>query len=131
MTERGCVLIIDDNEEILLAVTLRLHAAGFDVLSARDGAAGVASAIANLPDAIVLDVQMPVMDGLTALATLHARPDTRHIPVIMLSASIVDQQAALDAGARFFLRKPFEGLRLVKALMAVMSHNSLPCGCGK
>jgi CheY-like chemotaxis protein len=122
MIESCCVLIVDDNEEIVHAAKLRLRAAGFDTLSAYDGAAGVASAVTNLPDAIVLDVQMPVMDGLKALATLHARTDTRNIPVSMRSASIVDKQPASDAGARFFLKKPCDGVRLVNALTAVMKN---------
>lgn len=124
MAEAGRILIIDDNEEIVQAAKLRLRAAGFNLLSACDGAAGVASAVANRPDAIVLDIQMPVMDGLTALAKLIAGTVTRNIPVIMLSVNTFHQQAALDAGARYFLKKPYNGLHLVNALTAVMNRNS-------
>ncbi len=118
------VLLIDDNHETVCAAGLRLRTAGYQTFAAYDGDAGVASAIENLPDAIVLDVRMPVKDGLTALGELKQRDDTRDIPVVMLSASAVDQPAALRAGARFFLRKPYEGGILVKAVDAVVSGSS-------
>lgn len=76
------------------------------------------------PDAIVMDVRMPRMDGLTALAELKADPDTRDIPVVMLSASLPDQKEALDRGARFFLRKPYGGQALIEAV-----RSSLPQEC--
>ncbi len=118
MTKR--VLIVDDNPEIVQATSLRLKAAGYETLTAFDGTQGIDSAAVHHPDAIVLDVKMPVMDGLTALAELKGRADTRSIPVVMLSASVVDQHAALESGARFFLRKPHEGRQLVEALHAVL-----------
>ena len=122
MSNASRVLIVDDNPEIVRAASIRLRAAGFDPISAADGCEGIASAVKNHPDAIVLDVRMPVMDGLTALAELRSRSETRNIPIVMLSASIVDQQAALEAGARFFLKKPYEGNNLVNAVTTAMRN---------
>jgi DNA-binding response OmpR family regulator len=116
------ILLVDVDHEILHAASLRLRAAGYETLMASDGSAGVASAVAHHPDAIVLDVQMPVTDGLAALAALQSDESTRHIPVVMLSASIFTRQAALDAGAQYFLKKPYEGKHLVKAVETALRN---------
>jgi DNA-binding response OmpR family regulator len=115
------VLIIDDCREIVSATSLRLRAAGYETIGAFDGEQGLISATKGHPDAILLDVRMPIKDGLQTLAELKRRDDTRAIPVVMLSASIVDQQAALEAGARHFVRKPFEGRELVNVLNTILA----------
>lgn len=123
------VLIIDDNDEIVRATCARLRAAGYDTICAYDGAQGIQSASTNVPDAIVLDMRMPVKDGLAALTELKQRDDTRDIPVVVLSASIVDQRQALESGARFFLRKPYDGHCLVDALDKIVPgrRTAAPC----
>jgi CheY-like chemotaxis protein len=65
---------------------------------------------------------MPHKNGLTALVELKACDTTRAIPVIMLSASIIDEQAALQAGAHYFLRKPYESGHLLRALTTAMRN---------
>lgn len=116
------ILIIDDNQEIVLATSARLRAAGYETLLAYDGDEGIQAASEGNPDAIVLDMQMPIKDGLTALTELKHRHDTCDIPVVVLSASVFDQQSALESGARFFLRKPHDGRKLVDALNTVVPH---------
>jgi CheY-like chemotaxis protein len=116
------ILLVDDDRDVLLGATLRLGAAGYETMVAHDGEEGVAAAMKNRPDAIVLDVRMPKMDGLSALAKLRERAETKHIPIVMLSASLVDQQAALDAGARFFLSKPYQGKTLLAAIQSAMAE---------
>src|SRR5262245_53132832 len=120
MRDRPKILLVDDDPEIAAAAGMRLRAAGYETLYANDGDVGVASAARSLPDAILLDVRMPHLDGFGAMAELKRREDTHHIPIIMLSASVSDQRAALDAGARFFLRKPYQGNALVKTVNAVI-----------
>jgi len=110
------VLVVDDDRDLLAATTLRLQHAGFVTRCAYDGEEGLESAKRINPDAIVLDIRMPRMDGLTALKLLRSTPETMHIPVVMLSASRVDEQTALEAGARCFLRKPHNGALLVHAV---------------
>jgi DNA-binding response OmpR family regulator len=121
MTDKGAILMVDDDPEILRATGLRLRAAGYRTHMASDGDEGIAAAAAEHPDLILLDVRMPRKDGLTALADLKRRSDTQAIPVVILSASIVDEKAALDAGARFFIRKPYRGDLLLKAIRTAMS----------
>lgn len=99
---------------------MRLRAAGYETSSAFDGEAGMKAVVANHPDAIVLDMRMPKKNGLEMLDELKQNIGTRNIPVVMLSASIGDQQAALDGGARFFVKKPFLGTALVAAVDAAI-----------
>ena len=122
MAEKKTVLVVDDEREIAQGACLRLKCAGFSTLTASDGRMGVDTAAKKQPDAVVLDVRMPRMDGLTALGHLRVRADTRHIPVVRLSASLVDKQAALDSGARFFLTKPYDAPTLIAAIKAAVEE---------
>ena len=121
MPDHRTVLMVDDDHDIMRGACLRLRAAGYRTLEATDGESGIAAAVANRPDLILLDVRMPHKDGLAALSDLKRRSDTKHIPVVMLSASIVDQQASLDAGAKFFIRKPYSGATLVQAVRTAIA----------
>jgi DNA-binding response OmpR family regulator len=125
VSEQETVLLVDDDGEIVTAGMLRLRAAGYRVLTACDGESGIAVAAEGRPDVIVLDVRMPGMGGLTALRELTRRSETKEIPVIMLSASIVDEQVALQAGARFFVKKPCRGDTLVKAVTVALQRQSI------
>src|SRR5687768_10811049 len=104
MPNQRTVLLVDDDPDIAAAAQLRLHAAGYETVYAADGREGVEGAVRCRPDVILMDVRMPNLDGFGAIAQLKQRDDTHHIPIIMLSASVSDQRAALDAGARFFLK---------------------------
>jgi DNA-binding response OmpR family regulator len=119
------VLVIDDERQIAQVTCIRLKNAGYQTLMASDGIQGVEMAVAYLPDAILLDVRMPRMDGLHALAELRSRPETHDIPVVMLSASLIDKPAALDAGARFFLTKPFDATNLIAAICTAVEEASV------
>ncbi len=123
MTEKPTILLVDDDRAIREGASLRLRASGYNTLDANDGGQGVATAIQLMPDAIVMDVRMPRMDGLAALSALQENEATKNIPVVMLSASLMDQQEALDAGARFFLSKPYEGKNLVGAIESALGEN--------
>jgi CheY-like chemotaxis protein len=120
---KNTVLLIDDDYDVAFGASLRLQAAGYETLTAHDGQAGVDVARRRHPAAIVLDVRMPRMNGLVALANLQHDQRTKDIPIVMLSASLVDQQAALDAGARYFLTKPYQPTTLVTAVGKVIAEN--------
>lgn len=122
MPEQQTVLVVDDERQIAQVACLRLEAAGYRTITASDGVQGVAMAAQQQPQAIVLDVRMPQMDGLTALGQLRSCVDTSHIPIIMLSASLIDKPEALDAGARFFLTKPYDATKLTSAVHTAVAE---------
>lgn len=122
MATKKRVLIVDDEEDIREGAGFWLNSQGFETLMAEDGLAGVESAQANTPDAILLDMLMPNQDGIQTLEKLRSSEETAGIPVVMLSASLRDQQRALDAGARFFLNKPYEGPKLISAMNAAIEQ---------
>lgn len=116
------ILVVDDDRAVAMGLGMRLKSAGFHVSFAHDGGEGFSAAVENRPDAILLDLRMPVMDGFTVLAKLRERDDTRAIPVIVLSANVADraEQRALDNGAKYFLEKPYQPKALFAALESAM-----------
>jgi signal transduction histidine kinase len=110
------VLVVDDDPEVSQCLGVRLEAAGFHVLMAADGQEGVDSALKHHPDAVVLDVRMPKKDGMEVLRELRRDPSTSQTPIVMLSASIRDQHKALEAGASYFVPKPYEAAEVLSAL---------------
>jgi CheY-like chemotaxis protein len=123
MLEKRRVLVIDDDREIVRGVRIRLQAAGYEVLTAYDGQAGLAACFEHRPDVVVLDVRMPVMDGLAVLAALKRREETKAIPVVVLSARVVarEKATALELGARFFLGKPYDATSLMAAIATAIA----------
>ncbi|HEU5196681.1 MAG TPA: response regulator [Methylomirabilota bacterium] len=104
----GLVLIVDDSLHTRELYSEYLTYRGLGVLTAPDGEAGVALALAMKPDVIVMDLAMPGLNGITATHRLREHPRTRRIPVIVLTgyAFRAIQQGALEAGANVFLTKP-------------------------
>lgn len=125
MGEGQRILIIDDDHEIARGLGIRLKAKGYEVATAHGGKEGLALASEYKPDAIILDIRMPDMDGLTVLSGLQDGARTSSIPVVMCSASLVDQKDALDRGASFFVQKPFDAPVLFAAIEAVMKQTPL------
>jgi two-component system, cell cycle response regulator len=112
------VLSIDDSKMVHMVVTRALKPLDITVLAALNGQEGIDKARADKPDLIILDITMPIMDGLETLAKLKESPDTCTIPVLMLSADGGKDSVskALEMGAAHFITKPFTGEALVAAL---------------
>ncbi|HTW49461.1 MAG TPA: response regulator [Acidobacteriaceae bacterium] len=109
------ILIIDDEDDIREVAALSLETvAGWDVMMAPSGAAGIVKAQEHRPDAILLDVMMPMMDGPTTFRELRALPETANIPVILLTAKVqaADQKRFSDLGVSAVMFKPFDPLTL-------------------
>src|SRR5215469_16791461 len=98
------ILYVEDNDDNVFMLRSRLTRAGFAVVVANDGAAGVALAVSENPDVILMDLSLPVVDGWEATRRIKAAPETRHIPVIALSAHAMsgDREKALAAGCDEF-----------------------------
>ena len=119
------VLVVDDELEVSHCLGVRLQAAGFLVIFAADGEAGLAAALEHRPDVVVLDVRMPKKDGMAVLRELRNQPSTKHTPIVMVSASIQDQQRALEAGASFFVSKPYEAVHVLSAIKSSLQEEVL------
>jgi signal transduction histidine kinase len=115
-TASRTVLVVDDDVEVNSCLGVRLQAAGYQVLSAYDGDQGLSTAIERHPDAVVLDVRMPKKDGLTMLREMRTHREVQNTPVVMLSASVRDQHRALEAGANYFVTKPYEAKDVLSAI---------------
>lgn len=109
------VLLVEDNELNCDMLLRRLERAGYQVVIARDGAEGVAKARSELPDVILMDISLPVMDGWEATQQIKADPQTAVIPIIALTAHAMagDREKALAAGCNDYDTKPIELPRLI------------------
>jgi CheY-like chemotaxis protein len=117
------VLIIDDEDDIREVAALSLEAtAGWEILTASSGAEGISIAAAQKPDAILMDVMMPAMDGPTAFKEMQKLPEISHIPVILLTAKVqgVDQRRFAGLGVAAVLFKPFDPLSLSEEISAAL-----------
>jgi CheY-like chemotaxis protein len=120
------ILIIDDEDDIREVCALSLESvAGWTVVTASSGAQGLARAIEYQPDAILLDVMMPGMDGPSTFRELRKNPATARIPVLLLTAKVQssDQRRFADLGVEAVLFKPFDPLTLSTQIAGVLGWN--------
>lgn len=109
------ILIIDDEDDIREVAALSLESvAGWEVVTANSGAQGITLASEEKPDAILLDVMMPGMDGPTTFREMQKNPAIASIPVLLLTAKVQasDQRRFADLGVKAVLFKPFDPLEL-------------------
>lgn len=119
------VLYVEDNDDNVYMLKTRLELEdGFEVLVAADGAAGVAMAATERPDLILMDLNLPVIDGWEATRRLKADPGTRSIPIIALTAHAMagDHERAFAAGCDEFDTKPIDLERLLAKIRAVLDR---------
>ena len=117
------ILVIDDEEDIREVAKLSLEMlGGWEVLLARSGAEGLATAQAENPDTILLDVMMPEMDGPSTLRKLQENPATQKIPVIFMTAKVqaADQRRFKRLGATSVIAKPFDPVQLASLVSAAL-----------
>jgi CheY-like chemotaxis protein len=122
MTTRR-ILIIDDEETIQTVVQFGIKmAAGWEVLTASSGSKGIQTAQAEKPDAILLDVMMPDMDGIATFKELQAHPETGQIPVILLTAKAqaAEKRQFNDLGVSGVITKPFNSLDLPDQIARIL-----------
>jgi CheY-like chemotaxis protein len=109
------ILIVEDNQENRDALSRRLERRGYSVILATDGRAGVSMAQEERPDLILMDLNLPDVDGWEATRMIKASPETAAIPIIALTAHAIagDEQRALQAGCNDYHSKPVEFPRLL------------------
>lgn len=116
------ILLVEDHEEIWDFLSRRLQRRGHEVVLAHDGRDGVDKARAGRPDLILLDMNLPVVDGWTAARTLKGDPGTAAIPIIALTAHAMsgDREKALQAGCDDYHPKPVDFSRLLAQIGAAL-----------
>ena len=121
---RPRVLIVEDDPDLLVVLRVNLSSAGFEPVLAADGRTAVARVAIERPDAVLLDVMLPGIDGWQVLEELHAQGD--RVPVIVCSAKKdpADIERATNLGAVDYLVKPFDIDRLVDTVVAVAGRRS-------
>lgn len=121
------VLIVDDEQDVTELLEFNLRSAGYDVISADDGATALKKAREALPDLIVLDVMLPEMDGTEVCKQLRRDPSTARIPIIMLTAkaSEIDRVLGLELGADDYVTKPFSPRELVLRVRGLLRRGTV------
>lgn len=116
------ILLVEDNDMNRDMLSRRLERKGFEVVLAVDGAQGVQLAHAEMPNLILMDLNLPVLDGWEATRQLKAAPETRAIPIIALTAHAFsgDSEKALEAGCDDYDTKPIELPRLLQKIDALL-----------
>ena len=116
------VLVVDDEDLTRQMISMFMTMDGHEVVEAEDGVDALKKVALHHPDAIILDVMMPEMDGITMCKKLRANPATAFIPVLMLSgrSQIGAEQEGIDAGANAYMKKPMDPKEMLRVLNEMM-----------
>ena len=125
MTDKKRVLVVDDEPDVLLLCRVNLEFEGYEVSTAPDGEAGLDACRELRPDVVLLDVMMPKMDGWQVLEAIKGDDDLAHIPVVMLTAKVQDEDQirGWSAGAAEYITKPFSPLSLSQVIGDVITND--------
>jgi two-component system, cell cycle response regulator DivK len=117
------VLIVEDNEDNRIVYSTMLRHFGFAVDEAENGAEGILKARSNLPDLILMDIAIPLVDGWEAVRRLKKDPTTAHIPIVALTAHAMpaDRERAIQVGCDGYLAKPCEPRAVVEEVKRILA----------
>lgn len=118
------ILLVEDNEMNRDMLSRRLERRGYEVVIALDGESGVEMAQTHMPDLVVMDMSLPVLDGWEATRRLKVDPATMHIPIVALTAHAMsgDREKAIEAGCDDYDTKPVELARLLGKIEALLAR---------
>jgi two-component system cell cycle response regulator DivK len=121
MTKR--ILVVEDQDDNRRILRDLLNSVGFETLEAEDGVQGVAAAEAHRPDLILMDIQMPILDGYEATRRIKANPDLRAIPIIVVTSYALsgDEAKARAAGCDDYITKPYSPRQLLAKIRAYLT----------
>lgn len=128
MKLKATILVVDDEEDVINLVRYSLHKADYNVLTAVDGLSALETIQKSRPDAVVLDLMLPKMDGLTVCREVRAKPEIAQTPILMLTAKSLsnDKIKGLQSGADDYLTKPFSTKELVLRIAAILRRSTAP-----
>ena len=120
------ILIVDDERDIVKALMIRLQRAGYEVVTAFDGAQAVFAAHKEKPDLIILDIRMPAGNGFGVAEKLKHSASTLSIPIIFLTGGPErdSEEKAMTLGARFYIKKPYDPEELLDAIKRALEKDS-------
>ena len=120
------ILVVEDNEMNRDILTRRLKRRGYDISTAIDGIEGISKVKSESPDLVLMDIQLPLMNGLDATRMLKASPDTQDIPIIALTAypDFAEKRQSLQAGCDDYDLKPIEMNRLLRKIEALLDKKN-------
>jgi CheY-like chemotaxis protein len=125
-TETGqpLVLLAEDNEANIMTISSYLKAQNYQILSAQNGREAIEMVRSHQPALVLMDIQMPEMDGLTAIAQIRQDPDFQSLPIIALTALAMagDQERCLQAGATAYLNKPVKLKQLANMIQELLKQ---------
>ena len=123
---KGKILVVDDEIYIVHILDFSLGMEGYEVVTALDGEQALHKVKSDKPDLVVLDIMMPKLDGYETCKILKNDPETKNIPVILLSAKgrNVDQKMGFQVGADDYITKPFSPRKLVERINAVLGQGT-------
>ena len=121
MTKR--ILVVEDTEDNRKILRDLLTSAGFELIEATDGEAGIRMASEERPDLILMDIQLPLVNGYEATRRIKANPDTRHIPILAVTSYALsgDEAKAIEAGCNGYIAKPFSPRNLLAKVREFLS----------
>jgi twitching motility two-component system response regulator PilG len=120
--ENHHILIVEDEESLLKLESILLSSKGFKVTGVRDGLAALSEIEKSRPDLILLDIMMPGIDGFEVCRRIKENPDTKEIPIVMLTAkkSAADQARGAEVGADAYITKPFKSLKIIDVITGLL-----------
>ena len=122
MTKR--ILVVEDQEDLRGILSDLLAGSGYEMLEAADGQAGVDKAKTEKPDLILMDIQMPVMDGYEATRQIKTDPDLKSIPIVAVSSFAMkgDEEKARASGCDHYITKPYSPTQLLKTVRSLLGE---------
>ena len=118
------ILVVEDTEDNRQILRDLLGMAGYEMIEAHDGAEGVSQATAHKPDLILMDIQMPVMDGYEATRQIKANPELKAIPILAVTSYALsgDEEKARAAGCDGYIAKPYSPIQLLRTVRSLLGE---------
>jgi two-component system cell cycle response regulator DivK len=121
-----CILVVEDQEDLRGVLRTLLSGSGYTVLEAADGQAGVVKALSERPDLILMDIQLPMLDGYDATRQIKADPKLKATPIIAVSSFAMkgDEEKARAAGCDHYVTKPYSPIQLLRIIRGFLHEQA-------